>query len=179
MASPPITREAVRISFRKLSECCGLTPKEIAERMGNRREQRERQRLLAALQPWLVSLGRLPFHTDALEESLCEGSSASALGLEQVIHLNLNRRLELYAALAMEVPEAEWTLHLRVIANNEEDAGAGYWHREEALSQFLHRFAEVLGAPGLMPLQTQLPASVKGAVQRHGGVAGLTGPSCA
>jgi len=173
MASPPITREAVRISFRKLSECCGLTPKEIAERMGNRREQRERQRLLAALQPWLVSLGRLPFHTDALEESLCEGSSASALGLEQVIHLNLNRRLELYAALAMEVPEAEWTLHLRVIANNEEDAGAGYWHREEALSQFLHRFAEVLGAPGLMPLQTQLPASVKGAVQRHGGQSGV------
>jgi hypothetical protein len=172
-ASPPITREAVRISFRKLSECCGLTPKELAERMGDRREQRERQRLLAALQPWLVSLWRLPFHTDALEESVCERSSASALGLEQVIHLSLNRRLELYAALGLEVPEAEWALHLRVIANNEEDAGAGYWHREEALSQFLHCFAEVLGAPGLMPLQTQLPASVKGAVQRHGGQSGV------
>ena len=95
------------------------------------------------------------------------------MGLEQVIHLNLNRRLGLYAALAMEVPEAEWELHLRVIANNEEDAGAGYWHREEALSQFLHRFAEVLGTPGLMPLQTQLPASVKGAVQRHGKQSGV------
>jgi hypothetical protein len=172
-ASPPISREAVRISFRKLSECCGHSPKELAERMGDRREQRERQRLLAALQPWLVTLGRLPFHTDALEASVCERSSSSALGLEQVIHLNLNRRLELYAALALEVPEAEWALHLRVIANNEEDAGAGYWHREETLSQFLHRFAEVLGAPGLMPLQTQLPASAKGAVQRHGKQSGV------
>jgi len=173
LASPPITREAVRISFRKLSGCCCLTPKELAEQMGDRREQRERQRLLAALQPWLVSLGRLPFHTDFLEESLCEGSPSSALFLEQMIHLNLNRRLELYAALDLEVPEAEWALHLRVIANNEEDAGAGYWHREEALNQFLHRFAELLGAPGLMPLQTQLPASVKGAVQRHGGQSGV------
>jgi hypothetical protein len=172
-SASPASREVVRISFRKLSECCGLTPKELAERMGDRREQRERQRLLAALQPWLITLGRLAFHTDALEERLCKGSSASALGLEQVIHLNLNRRLELYASLGLEVPEAEWTLHLRVIANNEEDAGAGYWHREEALSQFLHRFAEVLGAPGLMPLQTQLPASVKGAVQRHGGQSGV------
>jgi hypothetical protein len=169
LASPPITREAVRLSFRKLSECCGCSPKELAARMGDRREQRERQRLLAALQPWLGTLGRLPFHKDALEMSACEGSFSAALGLEQVIHLNLNQRLGLYDALALEVPEEEWALHLRVIANNEEDAGAGYWHREETLSQFLHRYAVVLGAPGLMPLQTQLPPSVRGAVQRHGG----------
>ena len=169
LASPPITREAVRLSFRKLSECCGFSPKELAARMGDRREQRERQRLLAALQTWLVSLGRLPFHTDALTVGVWEGPSSSALGLEQVIHLNLNQRLGLYAALALEVPEEEWALHLRVIANNEEDAGAGYWHREETLSQFLHRYAVVLGAPGRMPLQTQLPPSVRGAVQRHGG----------
>jgi hypothetical protein len=169
LASPPITREAVRLSFRKLSECCGFSPKELAARMGDRREQRERQRLLAALQPWLVSLGRLPFHTDALTVGVWEGPSSSALGLEQVIHLNLNQRLGLYDALALEVPEEEWALHLRVIANNEEDAGAGYWHREETLSQFLHRYAVVLGALGLMPLQTQLPPSVRGAVQRHGG----------
>ena len=169
LASPPITREAVRLSFRKLSECCGCSPKELAARMGDRREQRERQRLLAALQPWLGTLGRLPFHKDALEMSACEGSFSAALGLEQVIHLNLNQRLGLYDALALEVPEEEWALHLRVIANNEEDAGAGYWHREETLSQFLHRYAVVLGAPGLMPLQTQLPPSMRGAVQRHGG----------
>jgi hypothetical protein len=173
LASPPISREAVRLSFRKLSECCGLTPKALAERMGDRREQRERQRLLAALQPWLVTLGRLPFHTDALEKSVWEGSSSSALGLEQVIHLNLNQRLALYDALALEVPEAEWALHLRVIANNEEDAGAGYWRREETLREFLHRYAVVLGAPGRMPKQKQLPPSVRGAVQRHGKQSGL------
>lgn len=59
-------------------------------------------------------------------------------------------------------------LHLRVIANNEEDVGSGYWHHEEPLGQFLRRYAVLLGAPGMMPLQTQLPAAVKGAVQRHG-----------
>jgi hypothetical protein len=173
LASPPITREAVRLSFRKLSECCGCSPKELAARMGDRREQRERQRLLAALQPWLVTLGRLPFHKDALEVSACEGSFSPALGLEQVIHLNLNQRLELYAALALEVPEAEWALHLRVIANNEEDAGVGYWHREETLHEFLHRYAVVLRAPGRMPKQKQLPPAVRGAVQRHGKQSGV------
>jgi len=173
LASPPITREAVRLSFRKLSECCGFSPKELAARMGDRREQRERQRLLAALQPWLLTLGRLPFHKDALEMSACEGSFSAALGLEQVIHLNLNQRLELYAALALEVPEAEWALHLRVIANNEEDAGAGYWHREETLHEFLHRYAVVLRAPGRMPKQKQLPPAVRGAVQRHGKQSGV------
>jgi len=172
-SASPASREVVRISFRKLSECCGLTPKKLAERMGDRREQRERQRLLAALQPWLVTLGRFPFHTDALEVRVWEGSSSSALGLEQVIHLNLNQRLALYDALALEVPEAEWALHLRVIANNEEDAGAGYWRREETLREFLHRYAVVLGAPGRMPKQKQLPPSVRGAVQRHGKQSGL------
>lgn len=170
---PPISHERVRQTFRRLADCAGLDPRELASRLGDRREQRELQRLHQALQPWLLSLGRLPFHTDDPDTHADTEAFPASMGLEQVIHLNLNRRLGLYAALAMEVPEAEWALHLRVIANNEEDAGAGYWHREEALSQFLHRFAEVLGAPGLMPLQTQLPASVKGAVQRHGGQSGV------
>jgi hypothetical protein len=76
------------------------------------------------------------------------------------------------------VPEAEWALHLRVIANHEEDAGAGYWHHEEALREFLHRYAALLGTPGLMPKQKQLPDAVRGAVQRLGGqsaVAALVG----
>jgi len=170
---PPISHERVRQTFRRLVDCAGLDPRELASRLGDRREQRELQRLHQALQPWLLSLGRLPFHTDEPDTHVDAEAFPASMGLEQVLHLNLNKRLALYAALAMEVPEAEWALHLRVIANNEEDAGAGYWHREEALSQFLHRFAEVLGAPGLMPLQTQLPASVKGAVQRHGGQSGV------
>lgn len=55
------------------------------------------------------------------------------------------------------------------MANREEHPGKGYWHSLETLRQFLLRFARLIGAPGLMPFQTQLSASVHGAVERHGG----------
>jgi hypothetical protein len=167
--SPPISREAVRQRFRRLAECAGLTPRELAARLAGRREQQERQRLIDALRPWLQTLGRLPFHTDPGDAIIGESTSASISAGEAVTALNLNQRLDLYTSLALEVPEAEWELHLRVIANADQDAGIGYWHREDAIAEFLHRYAVVLGAPGLMPKQLQLPTAVKGAVQRLGG----------
>lgn len=165
---PPISHERVRQTFRRLVDCAGLDPRELASRLGDRREQRELQRLHQALQPWLLSLGRLPFHTDEPDTHADAEAFPASMRLEQVIHLNLNRRLGLYAALALAVPEAEWALHFRVIANNEEDAGHGYWHHADTLGHFLRRYAVLLGTPGRMPKQKQLPASVQGAVQRHG-----------
>lgn len=168
-ATPPISGQAVRQSFRRLSECIGLTPRELAAQLADRREQQERQRLRDALQPWLLALGRLPFHTDPLEQIEFATEPAAAAVLAQVLPLNLHQRLELYASLAIEVGEAEWALHLRVIGNAEQEAGIGYWHRLDALREFLHRYAVLLGAPGLMPKQLQLPSAVSGAVQRLGG----------
>jgi Bacterial RNA polymerase, alpha chain C terminal domain len=166
--SSPISREAVRKRIQRLAECAGQTPRELATRLANRREQQERQKQRAALEPWLQALGRLPFQTDCGDAITAVSPDSATVG-QAVMALNLHHRLELYAALGLAVPEAEWALHLRLIANGEHKAGVGYWHREEALTEFLHRYAEVLGAPGLMPKQLQLPSAVKGAVQRFGG----------
>jgi hypothetical protein len=83
--------------------------------------------------------------------------------------LSLARRLGVYSDLGMDVPDAEWDLHFRVLVNSEQGAGQGYWHSIEPLRQFLPRFAVLLEQPGIMPFQEQLPPAVRGAVQRHGG----------
>ena len=168
-AYPPISRDVVRTSFSPLSTCAACSPKQLAKQLESRLEALERQQLRAALEPWLQSLGRLPFHTDDLEEIACTEGVVLPAVAEPVLELSLNQRLHLYEALSLEIPEAEWDLHLRVIVNNEAQGGPGYWQRQPALRVFLHRFAVLLGAPGLMPKQTQLPPAVSGAVQRHGG----------
>ncbi len=172
-AMPPVSREAVRSSLSPLAACLGCSPRQIARTVAARREGREQQLLMQALQLSLERLGRFPFHSDGAIERLLGCDVSTARRLEPVARLNLNRRLALHADWSLPVPEAEWELHLRVIANNEEDAGPGYWHREQALREFLHRYAVLLGAPGLMPLQEQLPSAVRGAVQRHGRQSGV------
>jgi len=166
---PPISRDVVRTSFQKLSTCIDCSPKELAQRMAGRREERERQRLRTAVETWLQTLGRLPFHTDDSELLAEVEALALPKGAKPVTRLSLNQRLHLYEALSLEIPEAEWDLHLRVIVNNEEEGGVGYWQRQEALRAFLHRYAVLLGTPGVMPKQKQLPPAPRGAVQRHGG----------
>jgi len=165
----PISREAVRKRYQRLVECAGLTPRELAARLTSRREEQARHRLLDTLQPWLQTLGRLPFHTDSDNGISNSSCPAVVTAGDAVVALNLHQRLDLYTTLGLDVPEAEWALHLRVIANAEQDVGVGYWHREDAMAEFLHRYAVLLGAPGLMPKQVQLPTAVKGAVQRFGG----------
>lgn len=172
-ANPPISREAVRKSISKLTNCLGCVPNQLAKQVASLRVDRERQQLASLLHTCLEWIGRFPFHTDAVTALPGEGAEALASRLQEVACLNLSHRLDLYAELAIKVPEAEWALHLRVIANNEEDAGSGYWHNEEAMRQFLHRYAVVIGSPGLMPKQKQLPSAVRGAVQRHGKQSGL------
>jgi hypothetical protein len=177
-STPAVSREAVRHNLLPIVSCLDACPKRIAQQVSERREQRERMQLASLLQRSLERIGRFPFHSDGPIERPVACSAAMAERLEGVAKLNLNRRLALHAELAIPVPEAEWALHLRVIANNEEDAGAGYWHHEEALREFLHRYAALLGTPGLMPKQKQLPDAVRGAVQRLGGqsaVAALVG----
>lgn len=172
-AVPPVSREAVRSSITALADCFGCCAREIARTVAVRREQREQGLMVAALQLSLERIGRFPFHRDGEIEILLDCDPSTARRLEAVARLNLNGRLALHEELSLPVQEAEWELHLRVIANNEEDAGVGYWHRDQTLREFLHRYAVLLGSPGLMPLQTQLPASVKGAVQRNGRQSGV------
>lgn len=110
----------------------------------------------------------MPFHTDDDEDRPLGDAEASDLW-QQVRQLKLNDRLALHAELDLPVPEAEWDLHFRVLANNEERPGTRYWDTIEPLRQLLPRFAVLFRAPGLMPKQKQLPAAVHSAVQRHGG----------
>lgn len=168
-STPAVTREAVRISISPIAASLDDSPRQIARQVADHREEGKLRELASLLQESLERIGRFPFHTDGPDEFPLCCSRDMKQRLEDVAKLSLNRRLELHDSLAITVPEAEWALHLRVIAANEEEAGTGYWHREECLRQFLHRYAVELGAPGLMPKQKQLPAAVKGAVQRFGG----------
>jgi hypothetical protein len=167
--NPPRPRDAVRLSLRRFSGCVGVTPEELAVSVDARQKREQAEQQLEAVKPWLRTLGRLPFDGDDLRTITAHGDWSAAMRLEEVIRLDLNQRLELYARLAITVPDKEWALHLRVIANHGGSVGPGYWKRQDALREFLHRFAVVLGAPGRMPKQTQLPISVRSAVQRYGG----------
>jgi hypothetical protein len=164
---PPVTREAVRQSFRRLTECCGSSPRQLAQRLQPRLEEQQRQQCLASLDPWLARLGRLPFQGD--EPRVAMGCPKQAQFVEQVCNLSLQQRLVLLRELDLPVTAAEWELHFQQLLGNDPRPGSGYWEAIETLRQFLPRFAELIGRPGLMPLQTSLPAIIKGAVQRHGG----------
>jgi hypothetical protein len=118
---------------------------------------------------WVSQIGRLPFHTDDPEIWHLPGHPNVPSVVDELANLKLVQRLHRYGHLGIQVPEAEWNLHCRVIANREERPGEGYWDSPEALNQFLQRYAVVIGKPGFMPKQKQLPACVSAAVQRHGG----------
>lgn len=165
---PPLSHAQVRRQIQALEALLGLRVEALRASCQPRVHREDSERKAALLSTWIAAHGRLPFHTD--EEAPAALQDKDAMDLcRQVRNLSLSRRLALHAELGLPVPEAEWDLHFRVLTNGEERSGAGYWQSLEPLRQYLSRFAALLGAPGVMPFQEDLPASVRGAVQRQGG----------
>lgn len=165
---PLLSNERVRHQIQGLEQLLAVRVEPLRHSVQEQIARQESERKTTMLQDWIDAHGRLPFHTDDEPLAGLETVSMSEL-CQQVRHLSLNRRLALHAELGLPVPEAEWDLHFRVLVNNEERPGTGYWETLEPLRRLLPRFAVLLGTPGLMPKQTQLPAAVHSAVQRHGG----------
>jgi hypothetical protein len=164
---PSVSRDRVRHQIQVLERLLGLQLASLRTSCQNHLARQEAERKVAILRRWIAASGRLPFHTDDEERPLGDAETSDLW--QQVRQLKLNDRLALHAELDLPVPEAEWDLHFRVLANNEERPGTGYWDTIEPLRQLLPRFAVLFRAPGLMPKQKQLPAAVHSAVQRHGG----------
>ena len=168
-ASPSrCSREAVRGQVQKAEKAFGFPAGDLVLACKELLKGQLQQLRTGQLRQWIDDLGRLPFCTDEDEADEPAEPKIRALRAE-VLGLSLARRLGVYADLGLGVPEVEWDLHFRVLVNNEQRAGRGYWHDLEPLRQFLPRLAALLGEPGVMPYQEQLPPAVRGAVQRHGG----------
>jgi hypothetical protein len=168
-ASPSrCSREAVRGQVQKAEKAFGFPAGDLVVACKKLLNGQQQQLRHAQLRQWIDDLGRLPFCTD--EDVAEEPAEPMVRALRvEVLGLSLARRLGVYADLGLDVPGGEWDLHFRVLVNNEQRAGQGYWQDLEPLHQFLPRMATLLGEPGVMPYQEQLPPAVRGAVQRHGG----------
>lgn len=164
---PTISGERVRQKIQRLETRLGFRGLELAAACRDRRAWSDRRRRAAILESWITTHGRLPHQGDD-PAHLPADKGIRAL-LREVAGLSLSRRLALHAELELPVPQSEWDLHFETLYAGEQRPGAGYWNELEPLKQFLPRFAELIGEPGRMPLQTTLPPAVKGAVQRHGG----------
>ena len=149
---------------RKLAELIGCQPRSLqADRQAHVTQQKPPLPLQHhEVEHWLQALGRLPFHSD--DANLWMHGPQAAVARQ-----SLAQRLDLYKQYGIAIPDAEWALHCQVIDTGMESVGSGYWQNPESLHQFLHRYAALIGAPGRMPKQKQLPDRVKGAVERHGG----------
>ena len=163
---PALTREGIRQRIQRLENLLGFQSLELATMCRQSDESQGRSLRDAQLRQWISSHGRLIFPTDEIG-AVADGDLRFAL--EAVEGCSLSGRLSLYAELGLEVPRAEWDLHFRLLVNREQRPGRAYWHTLEPLRHFLPRFAELLGAPALMPHQVDLPPAVRAAVQRHGG----------
>jgi hypothetical protein len=166
--SPQVSRERARQIIEPLLDACGCSAQQFGNDLQEAIRSREQQRCQALLRQWIAEHGRLPHGGDAALANH-DPAGRDLDTLQEMASISLQQRLLTYAALELEVPESEWDLHLHVLLVNADVAGQGYWHRLEPLAAFLPRFAELIGQPGLMPLQTSLPGAIRGAVQRHGG----------
>jgi len=167
-SSSSCSREAVRIQVTKAEKAFGFRAGDLVHACRELLKGQEQQLHQAQLRQWIQELGRLPFCTD--EDVLEEPTEPMVQTMRShVLGLSLARRLRVYADLGLDVPVVEWDLHFRVLVNNEQRAGKGYWHDIEPLRQILPRLAALLGKPGVMPYQEELPPAVRSAVQRHGG----------
>jgi hypothetical protein len=162
------TAASVRKHSLRLQGVLGCAPRQLQAEWTLNNEHRQHNALQAAALAWIRSSGRLPFH--GAEQDHLEGCTpaSAALLTDRLNGMTLPDRLAFHHQLGLLVPDAEWDLHALLIAAAE-PVGTGYWIDPEPLRQFLHRDAARLGRPGRMPMQKQLPDSVKGAVQRHGG----------
>lgn len=171
---PPLSLAQVRRQIQVLEALLGVRVEDLRASCQEKLGREESERKAALLSDWIAAHGRLPFHTD--EESPAALQNKDVMELyRQVCNLSLSRRLALHAEVGLPVPEVEWDLHFRVLTNREERPGTGYWHSLEPLQQYLSRFAALIGTPGVMPFQEDLPATVRSAVQRHGGQSAVAG----
>ena len=169
LPTPAITRERVRQKLMAVVTLVGCTIGELRDEMRRSREQQHGQQRDQLLRQWIATHGRLPYGTDPTLANLDGSQAASQKPLLEVTSASLQQRLQAYDALGIAVPEAEWDLHYQVICQRGGHLGTGYWHTIEPLKQFLPRFSEMQGEHGRMPLQTELPPAVHGAITRHGG----------
>lgn len=171
---PPLSRDRVRHQIEVLERLLGQPLATLRASCQDQLARQESERQATVLRAWIAAHGRLPFHTD--EEPLEAPAESSVAEVDQQVRgLSLSRRLELHAELGLPVPETEWDLHFQVLTNREERTGKGYWQSLEPLRQYLPRFAVLMGTPGVMPYQEDLPPAVRGAVQRHGGQSAVAG----
>jgi cell wall assembly regulator SMI1 len=164
--SPAITGESVRQKIKSVELLCSCTGRQFREEVRRSLVARDGQTRGELLHDWIQSHGRLPYRSDS---ALLNVAGAVDSVLLQVANASLQKRLETYRTFGLAVPGPEWDLHCRVICQRGRHLGIGYWHNIETLRQFLPRFAAAQGKPGEMPLQTELPPAVHGAVTRHGG----------
>ena len=169
LSTPAITRERVRQKLMAVVTLVGCTIGELRDEMRRSREQQQGEQGDQLLRQWIATHGRLPHSTDPTLADLDAYEAASQKPLLEVASASLQQRLQTYDALGIAVPEAEWDLHYQVICHRGGHLGTGYWHTIEPLKQFLPRFSEMQGEHGRMPLQTELPPAVHGAITRHGG----------
>ena len=169
LTTPAITRERVRQKLMAVVTLVGCTIGELRDEMRRSREQQQGEQGDQLLRQWIATHGRLPHSTDPTLADLDAYEAASQKPLLEVASASLQQRLQTYDALGIAVPEAEWDLHYQVICQRGGHLGTGYWHTIEPLKQFLPRFSEMQGEHGRMPLQTELPPAVHGAITRHGG----------
>jgi hypothetical protein len=169
LTTPAITRERVRQKLMAVVTLVGCTIGELRDEMQRSREQQHGQQRDQLLRQWIATHGRLPYGTDPTLANLDASQAASQKPLLDVASASLQQRLQAYGAIGIAVPNAEWDLHYQVICQRGGHLGSGYWHTIEPLKQFLPRFSEMQGEHGRMPLQTELPPAVHGAITRHGG----------
>lgn len=171
---PPLSRDRVRQQIQVLERLLYVKVERLREVCQEHLTTRETVSKAEVLRNWIAIHGRMPFHTDDDSLESAETTAGSEI-CQQVRNLSLNRRLALHEELGLPVPEAEWDLHLRVLTDRAERPGTGYWDSLEPLRQYLPRFAALIGSPGVMPHQTELPPAVRAAVQRHGGQCSVAG----
>lgn len=169
LSTPAITRERVRQKLMAVVTLVGCTIGELRDEMRRSREQQHGQQRDQLLRQWIATHGRLPYGTDPTLADLDADEADSQEPVLEVASASLQQRLQTYDALGIAVPDAEWDLHYQVICQRGGHLGTGYWHTIEPLKQFLPRFSEMQGEHGRMPLQTELPPAVHGAITRHGG----------
>ena len=83
--------------------------------------------------------------------------------------LDLQERIDKIYSLDLQPETQEYDYHYEAIISGINNPGNDYWLELGNIAEFLKRHAAVLKQPYLMPKQSTLPLSVRGAITRFGG----------